>query len=150
MTKPLVIPIGNHWQHGAHGICLNTGTMFSTAHRQKNVVAGHKYRFVHQDNLISSALARAWAQVEQREPVRAASGVPGVSLWRSVQLQPSPCILHGLAVKLQMSRTRKPLLGSSWQRRSPVDCLWGFGQICVGQSIYCNKLLVFFKIEMKC
>lgn len=34
-TKPLIIPIGNHWQHGAQGICLITASMFSTAHRRK-------------------------------------------------------------------------------------------------------------------
>lgn len=89
-TKPLVIPVGNHWQHGAQGISPITGSTFSAAHRQKNTVAGHKCRFIQQDNLISLALARAWAQVEQRELAQAASGVPGVSLRRSLWSQPCP------------------------------------------------------------
>lgn len=51
----------NRNPQAAQGTCPITGSVFSAAHRQKNLVAGHKCGFIQQENFISLALVRAWA-----------------------------------------------------------------------------------------
>lgn len=121
-TKPLASPVGNRWQQGAQGTCLAAGATLPAAHWQKNGVAGRERRLIQEGDFIASAPARACAQAERRQPARAARGAPGGRPPGSVWLEPSPCTLLGLAVKVQPPKMGgDPLLGPSWQRRCPRD-----------------------------